>query len=199
MRAVDDPYVGIRLATPLVRPYWRMRFHTFGQGAVVHKPYWLHGARQMAIGDEAFILRAWLTVDKSAWGQPDPALRIGDRTTVFPGTMVGAKESLVIEEDVSIGAYCLIVDYEHRVDGPHDSLARNPLEASPVRIGRGSSIAQRTAVLRGSTIGRYCFIGTNSVVHGDIPDYAIAAGAPARIIGWTRGHVPTGDPEGEEQ
>lgn len=184
----------VKLTTPLLRPYWRMRFHSFGRGAVVRRPYWLHGAASIAIGEEAFIFPAWISVDKSAWASPEPALRIGARTTIAPGCLIGVKESLVIEEDVSIGAYTLVVDCEHTINGPHEALARNPLEARPVRIGRGSSIAGRCAVLWGSTIGKYCFIGSNSVVHGDIPDYAIAVGAPARVIGWTRD--AEGDPLG---
>ncbi len=186
LRLVDDPTLWIKLRTPFVRPYWRMRCQSFGKGAVIHKPYWVHGANKMAIGAEAFIFPCWMSVDKTAWWRREPALRIGDRTTIAPGCLIGVKESVVIEEDVSIGAYTLVVDCEHMMNGPHDSFARNPLEARPVRIGRGSSIGGRSAVLWGSTIGRFCFIGSNSVVHGDIPDYAIAVGAPARIVGWTR-------------
>lgn len=176
----------IKLRAPLLRPYWRMRFQRFGKGAVVLKPYWLHGANRIAVGDEVFLFPCWISVDKTAWRRPEPALQIGDRVTIAPGCLIGVKESLVIEEDVSIGAYTLVVDCEHMINGPHDSFARNPLEARPVRIGRGSSIGGRSAVLWGSTIGKHCFIGSNSIVHGDIPDYAIAVGAPARIVGWTR-------------
>jgi hypothetical protein len=34
--------------------------------------------------------------------------------------------------------------------------------------------------------GRCCMIGANSVVRGEIPDYSIAVGAPARVVGSTR-------------
>lgn len=187
---LEDPLARIRLLSPLRRPYWRWRFHSFGRDSVVHRPYWLHGAHKMAIGDEVMIFPAWLSVAKDAWESPEPALQIGDRSHIAMGCLIGAAESVVIEEDVSIGAYTLIVDCEHTINGPHVSLARNPLETAPVRIGRGSSIAGRTAVLWGTKIGKHCFVGSNSVVHGDVPDHAIVAGAPARVIGWTR------DPEG---
>jgi acetyltransferase-like isoleucine patch superfamily enzyme len=59
----------------------------------------------------------------------------------------------------------------------------NPLETSPIRIGRGTWIAERVAVLRGADIGRCCIIGANSVVKGTIPDYSIAVGSPARVVG----------------
>ena len=41
-------------------------------------------------------------------------------------------------------------------------------------------------MLRGADIGRCCIIGANSVVRGEIPDYSIAVGAPARVVGSTR-------------
>jgi len=51
-----------------------------------------------------------------------------------------------------------------------------------VRIGAGSWIGHGAVVLPGATIGRHVAIGANSVVTGDIPDFCVAVGSPARII-----------------
>jgi acetyltransferase-like isoleucine patch superfamily enzyme len=67
----------------------------------------------------------------------------------------------------------------------------NPLVSTPVRIGEGTWIGERVAVLRGADIGRCCMIGANSVVRGEIPDYSIAVGAPARVVGSTRDQFAT--------
>ena len=37
-------------------------------------------------------------------------------------------------------------------------------------------------MLRGTRIGRGCVIGAHAVVRGDIPDYKIAVGMPARVV-----------------
>jgi serine acetyltransferase len=37
-------------------------------------------------------------------------------------------------------------------------------------------------VLRGTRIGRGCVIGAHAVVRGDIQDFGIAVGAPARVV-----------------
>lgn len=182
----------VRLVGRVLHPYWRVRFHSFGSRSVLHRPDWLFGAHKISIGEDCYIMGSWLAADRGAWKQAEPALQIGDRVGIRPHCAFTAAESIVIEDDVSIGSHSMVVDFEHRFDGPYDSVARNPLETTPTRIGRGSTLAERVAVLRGSTIGKHCFIGTNSVVHGDIPDYSIAVGAPARVIGRTRDEPTVG-------
>ena len=63
----------------------------------------------------------------------------------------------------------------------------------PVVIGDGSWLGYGTVVLPGARIGRHVTVGANSVVTGDLPDYCVAAGAPATVIrryvdgeGWVR-------------
>jgi acetyltransferase-like isoleucine patch superfamily enzyme len=53
---------------------------------------------------------------------------------------------------------------------------------SPVRIGPDTWIAAKCTVLRGTTVGKGCVLGSHAVVKGDIPDYSIAVGAPARVV-----------------
>lgn len=52
------------------------------------------------------------------------------------------------------------------------------------RVNEGASLGANATIVCGTTIGRYAFIGSGSVVTGDIPDYALAYGVPARTQGW---------------
>ncbi len=61
----------------------------------------------------------------------------------------------------------------------------NPSVSEPVSIGQGTWIGERATVLKGSSIGRHCAIGANSVVRGHIPDFSVAVGSPARVVGTT--------------
>jgi acetyltransferase-like isoleucine patch superfamily enzyme len=63
----------------------------------------------------------------------------------------------------------------------------NPVVTEPIHIGRGTWVAERVAVLKGARIGRCCIIGANSVVKGEIPDFSIAVGAPAKVVGQVKG------------
>lgn len=53
-------------------------------------------------------------------------------------------------------------------------------------IGDYTFIGGGSFIMPGVKIGKGCVIGVNSVVTKDIPDYSIAFGSPAKIIGSTR-------------
>lgn len=51
-------------------------------------------------------------------------------------------------------------------------------------IGSNTIIGIRSIILPGVHIGNHCVIGAGSVVTKDVPDHCIAAGNPAKVIGW---------------
>jgi maltose O-acetyltransferase len=55
-------------------------------------------------------------------------------------------------------------------------------EEKSVTIGDGCWICSRVIILPGVHIGKNSVIGAGSVVTKDIPDYAIAAGNPAKVV-----------------
>lgn len=54
----------------------------------------------------------------------------------------------------------------------------------PILVKEGASIGANATIICGNIIGKWSMIGAGAVVTKDIPDYAIAAGVPARITGW---------------
>ena len=48
--------------------------------------------------------------------------------------------------------------------------------------GRRRWIGTKVTVLRGARVGRGCVLGAHAVVRGDVPDYSVAVGAPARVV-----------------
>jgi acetyltransferase-like isoleucine patch superfamily enzyme len=127
----------------------------------------------------------WLSVESQAWGNAAPSLTIGKRCGIRPYCMISAAERVTIEDDVIIAAFSSVIDSDHTYDLGRPNVMHNPIATAPIRIGRGTWIAERVAVLRGADIGRCCIIGANSVVKGTIPDRCIAVGAPARVVGST--------------
>ena len=71
-------------------------------------------------------------------------------------------------------------------------ISRQSQPERPVVIGDGSWLGHGTVVLPGAHIGRHVVVAAGSVVTGALPDFCVAAGAPARPIrrydaesGWT--------------
>ena len=56
------------------------------------------------------------------------------------------------------------------------------LHFAPVRIGAGSDIGVGAILLPGITLGKGVQVGAGAVVTRDVPDYAIVAGNPARVL-----------------
>jgi UDP-2-acetamido-3-amino-2,3-dideoxy-glucuronate N-acetyltransferase len=56
--------------------------------------------------------------------------------------------------------------------------------AQGVVVREGASLGARAVVVAGCVIGRWALVAAGAVVTRDVPDFALAAGVPARRIGW---------------
>ncbi len=181
---VDQPLKAVVLRARIQRPWRVRRFHSFGQASIIHRPMWIYGPHQVSIGSSSVILHGvWLSVERIAWDRPAPVLQIGNFVAVRPHCTIAAAESVVIEDGVVLSAYSTVLDSDHTFTEGRISVMHSPLVTSPTRIGAGTWVGERVAILRGADIGKGCVIGANSVVKGTIPDGSIAVGAPARVVG----------------
>ncbi len=51
-------------------------------------------------------------------------------------------------------------------------------------VKKSASLGANCTIVCGHTIGRYAFVAAGAVVTGDVPDYALVAGVPARLLSW---------------
>jgi acetyltransferase-like isoleucine patch superfamily enzyme len=183
----EEPMKRVAVRNGLIRPRRSRQFHTFGERSIVDRPQWIYGAHHISIGAGVIILRdGWLAVEKHAWTKPPPVLEIGDGVAIRFGCTISAVDSIMIEEQVGMGASVSIIDSRHTwADGNINPLYGN-VESAPIRIGRGSWLADRVTVAAGADIGEQCSIGPNTTVSGTIKDYSIVLGNPGRVVGSTR-------------
>jgi len=103
-------------------------------------------------------------------------VRIGDNVKVQNN--VSLYEGVIIEDDVFCGPSMVFTN----VINPRSFISRRE-EFKETLVRRGATIGANATLLCGHTIGRYALIGAGAVVTGDVPDHAIVAGSPARVIG----------------
>jgi acetyltransferase-like isoleucine patch superfamily enzyme len=105
-------------------------------------------------------------------------LSIGTRTYLNYGASIGVQQEVAIGADCLIGQYVIIMDSDY-----HDLVTRAaPGPVAPVVIEDNVWLGARVVVLKGVRIGRGSAIGAGSVVTRDIPSGRLAAGVPARVI-----------------
>lgn len=116
---------------------------------------------------------------------------IGDGTFVGPfveitrGTVVGRNckieshsflcDRVTLEDDVFIG---------HGVMFTNDLYPRSDRQVvrMPTLVKRGAGVGSNATVVPGVTIGAYAIVGAGAVVTRNVPDYAIVAGNPAKVL-----------------
>lgn len=109
------------------------------------------------------------------------SLRIGDRSGI--GVDCVCAGSVTIGNDVMMAPECVILTRNHafdRIDIPMGE--QGVQQEKPVFIGNDVWIGRRVIILPGVHIGNGVIIGAGAVVTKDVPDYAVVAGNPARII-----------------
>jgi acetyltransferase-like isoleucine patch superfamily enzyme len=155
--------------------------------------------------------RGQLVLDGLAFVGPRCAIQIGEKGRVELGRWswvghgsklrchegvisIGAKSVLGQEctisayQHVSIGRECVIADRVMLIDFDHGMVeVERPVRLQgiykrDVRIGNNVWIGYGACVLRGVKVGDNAVIGTNAVVTRDVPDNAIVAGVPARVV-----------------
>jgi acetyltransferase-like isoleucine patch superfamily enzyme len=183
----EEPIRRVAVRNQLLRPRRVRQFHAFGAKSFVDRPIWLYGTQKISIGTRVVILRGgWLAVERPGWDRPAPVLDIRDDVAIRVGCTISAAESILIEEHVGVGAGVTIVDSKHTWTSGHPNPLYSPAESAPIRIGRGTWLADRVTVAAGTEIGEQCAIGPNSTVSGKVPDFSLVLGNPGRIVGTTR-------------
>jgi len=143
----------------------------------------LHKAKEMP-ARAALVAR--LGVPDARWAMavdPEAAIATGSSlgagslvapfAVVLPSTHIGRhvaiRQGVSVGHDVGIGDWCMI--------------AANAAIGGRVRIGEGTYIGMGATVREDISIGNWSVVGMGAVVLSDVPDFAIVAGNPARIVG----------------
>ena len=120
-------------------------------------------------------------------------ISIGPNTTVHARCQLMAyKGSIRIGGGVAISQGCAFYPFDHGIE-PGRPIRSQPLVSKgPIEIGDEAWLGTGVIVLSGVRIGEGAVVAAGSVVTRNVPDNAIAASVPARMIG-TRGDAVPAD------
>jgi acetyltransferase-like isoleucine patch superfamily enzyme len=93
-------------------------------------------------------------------------------------------EGVAIEDNVFVGhGVTFINDTYPRATSPTGQLqTEKDWKVERTRVKKGASIGSGATILANLTIGENALVGAGSVVTRDVPDNAIVAGNPARVL-----------------
>jgi UDP-2-acetamido-3-amino-2,3-dideoxy-glucuronate N-acetyltransferase len=106
---------------------------------------------------------------------------IGDNVKIQNN--VSVYTGVELEDDVFCGPSCVFTN----VINPRSQINRHS-QYMRTLVRRGATLGANSTVVCGATVGRYAFVAAGAVVRGDVPDYALMAGVPARRKGWMSRH-----------
>lgn len=97
---------------------------------------------------------------------------------------IGINTKIWAFNKVYIGKFCMFAGEVNISNGGHDTTTLEPY-SSEIQIGNGAWIGHRVTIVSkqaGLTIGNNAIVGAGSLILNDVPENAIVAGVPARVI-----------------
>uniref|UniRef100_UPI00310135DB acyltransferase n=1 Tax=Neorhizobium sp. EC2-8 TaxID=3129230 RepID=UPI00310135DB len=136
------------------------------------------------IATDARIFTSSLIVGDRSWIAGHALVRgdveLGSNCSVNPYTCISGK--VRCGNGVRIASLVSIVGFNHGFDDPNIPINDQPHETLGITICDDVWIGANAVILDGVTIGRGAVIAAGAVVTRDIPDLAIAAGVPAKVV-----------------
>lgn len=186
-RAIESATNWVRLHGSIGPDTLRGRgFAAFGQGSIILHPHTtIFNEEFIEIGCDTMIgpnvaLSAGMVPGQECL--TSPVVKIGDRCLIGRGSGIVGHLAIEIGNDVWTGHHVYITDQNHGYEDVNRPISLQSQPERPVVVGDGSWLGHGTVVLPGARIGRHVAVGANSVVTGELPDYCVAVGAPARVV-----------------
>lgn len=130
----------------------------------------------MIIGDAVFI-----GAGSMIQGRWDGSCHIGNHVWIGPHAYFDARD-LVLEDYVGWGPGAKLLGSAHTGEPVDVPIIATDLSIERVVVGYGADIGTNATLLPGVHVGAHSIVGAGAVVTADVPEYAVVAGVPAKVI-----------------
>ena len=132
---------------------------------------------------------ATLHIGRWSWIGHGSKIRVHEgEVSIGAKTVMGQDCTISAYQHVSIGRECIIadrvmlIDFDHGVTEVERPIRLQGIYKRDVRVGHNVWVGYGACILRGVSVGDNSVIGTSSVVTKPVPENAVVAGTPARVI-----------------
>ena len=182
--------------------FYPLVFKKVGKGVIFGRNLTIRHPRKISIGNNTSVDE---NVVLDAKGIDNEGIVIGEHVIIGRNTILSCKGgsihlddytnvsancSLLSETKINLGKYCFLAGHCYLVAGGNHRFERTDipimfqpsLDKGGIMVGEDVWLGASVTVLDGVSIGKGSIIGAGAVVRESLPDYAIAAGIPAKKI-----------------
>ena len=137
------------------------------------------GGGVFEIADDATISRFCILQSKRG------DLRVGARSLLGTHSQVVSTNGCRIGADVNTGPQCYLGGSRHGIARNGVPMMQQETDSrGPLVVGDDVWLGAGVRVMEGVRVGRGAVVGAGAVVTRDVPDFAVVAGVPARLLGF---------------
>lgn len=167
---------------------------SLGEGSTIEEGVLVFCPEQVSVGRDVYVGHRTILA-----GDPRGCIELDDGVWVGSDCYLNSAGGITIGAKTGLGPRTIVLTSVHARTPYPTPITDGPLEFGAVRIGAGCDIGVGAVILPGVTIGDGVQVGAGAVVTRDLPDGAIAAGIPARVMAFREGspsdgHVPHSPP-----
>jgi acetyltransferase-like isoleucine patch superfamily enzyme len=109
-------------------------------------------------------------------------VRIGAKTVLGQECTISSFQRVEIGRECILADRVMLIDFDHGVVEVERPVRLQGIYKRDVRVGHNVWIGYGVCVLRGVEVGDNAILGTSAVITRDVPENAVVAGIPARVI-----------------
>ncbi|MBM4379647.1 MAG: acyltransferase [Deltaproteobacteria bacterium] len=139
--------------------------------------------------------------DAAIFGEPGRPVRISAGCSVASGAFLhgpvtlgrdvsinggarldGGRAGITVGEGTRIASGAMLYAFDHGMR-PDRPVREQPVTSRGITVGADAWIGAQAGITDGVTIGDHAVVAMGAVVTRDVPEWAIVAGVPARVVG----------------